>query len=454
MTKHACGSCRFFQQARDSKQGWCTHPDRRETTAVRILVRSAELRCRNDWGADLWQERVDSDRVLDIVMNDSPSKTHPDSSARPIPAPVVEPRPHIEARPIVFPATDVAEPDRVTDTEQAKLVSDNLNRELLRRAHDQARERVRNRGYAAELNTPSSLDAPVEREALVISNQYVPPSREIKPDADAPGIFEFNNKAGTGKFDERVVSSVPSDHSAARPARDSETSATRYQLDESITMNDSGTLSYPATPPVNRSGMAAEPRWVEDEADVFSVLSVPLGENEVPPTSSNRPYRNSRLPIRSSRYEHDETPLFDAPIVRQHDEYDVPDGLGVPPIQMDEYLSTPGDESATWPAESLNRSTEGVWSGIVKTCQTCRDFRPAGNGQRGWCTNQWAFKHRRMVDAQDRPCETSIGHWWIPGDVAWQGSLDIAALGQPTPNVDKYLGRDETPEIMPVRRRR
>ncbi|MDQ2683242.1 MAG: hypothetical protein M3Y37_06915, partial [Chloroflexota bacterium] len=111
----------------------------------------------------------------------------------------------------------------------------------------------------------------------------------------------------------------------------------------------------------------------------------------------------------------------------------------------------------SWPPAPAVATSGGVWSGIVRTCQSCRDFRPAGNGERGWCNNQWAFKHRRMVDADDRPCETSIGHWWIPSDTAWLGTFDVSALGEPTPLVDKYItGGSErrTAEELPLRRRR
>ncbi len=38
-----------------SGNGWCTHPDRQVSSDVRILVRKAELACRNAWGSDLWE---------------------------------------------------------------------------------------------------------------------------------------------------------------------------------------------------------------------------------------------------------------------------------------------------------------------------------------------------------------------------------------------------------------
>jgi hypothetical protein len=61
-----------------------------------------------------------------------------------------------------------------------------------------------------------------------------------------------------------------------------------------------------------------------------------------------------------------------------------------------------------------------------------------------------------MVDADDIPCETSIGNWWLPGDEAWQGGYDISALGQPTPLMDKWFGRStgEPAVDLPAERQR
>lgn len=88
-----------------------------------------------------------------------------------------------------------------------------------------------------------------------------------------------------------------------------------------------------------------------------------------------------------------------------------------------------------------------IWTGrLPQICRTCRDYRPAEGGERGWCANQWAFSHRRMVAAEDeRPCESSLGSWWLPVDEVWAGGVDIAAHGQPTPLLDAFLPhhRDE-----------
>src|SRR5690349_3597850 len=130
LAKHVCGSCRFFEAARDGKHGWCTHPDRQESTSIRLLVRAAELCCRKDWGPDLWAERVDRDTVLGVVMNDSTSPRPPRTDQ--VVTPPIERTPIEPGLPVdvtSMPLTPVvrrsAEPD-----EPARSVSANLDREL------------------------------------------------------------------------------------------------------------------------------------------------------------------------------------------------------------------------------------------------------------------------------------------------------------------------------------
>lgn len=76
---------------------------------------------------------------------------------------------------------------------------------------------------------------------------------------------------------------------------------------------------------------------------------------------------------------------------------------------------------------------------VERICRTCRDFRPAENGDRGWCTNKWAFSHRRMVDADDLACRNSLGSWWTPKDEVWRRDGDISRHAQETPRVDEWL---------------
>jgi hypothetical protein len=80
---------------------------------------------------------------------------------------------------------------------------------------------------------------------------------------------------------------------------------------------------------------------------------------------------------------------------------------------------------------------------IPRMCRTCRDFRPADSGERGWCNNTWAFSHRRMVGADELPCESSLGCWWLPHDDVWLTAADATNHSQPTPLVDEWLARRE-----------
>ena len=89
---------------------------------------------------------------------------------------------------------------------------------------------------------------------------------------------------------------------------------------------------------------------------------------------------------------------------------------------------------------------------LPRICRTCRDFRPAETGDRGWCANQWAFSHRRVVAADEQaPCESVLGDWWLPADEVWSDAADVSSHGQPTPLLDAWL--PEYQEHQPSRRR-
>jgi hypothetical protein len=402
LAKHVCGSCRFFDEARDGKHGWCTHPDRRESTSVRILVRAAELRCRNDWGNDLWRERSANDLVLDVVMNE-PLAPQTLPSERRLTAAESSPLASSNDESRSVQSTPVMSFEPNTDSQsqsedaQARTVSDDLNRELLRQAHNRIRERQRNKGYSIPPKRAT------EGDALVISNQYIPPSRNVETPISrglTDSVFEFANSAKESTFDEVPELSEPA--AERRPPRPVESDSTHI-------------LQAP-----ERSGRPQEAprRDLEPSEPVMETIA---------PSWSDVPLE----------VEFDSEPEWAASEERQ--------SLRQADLEAWDPVD---DESIAAPRR--------LWSVIPRCCQTCKDFRPAGNGQRGWCNNQWAFKHRRMVDADDIPCETSIGNWWLPGDEAWQGVYDISALGQPTPLMDKWFGRSvENPSIdLPAERQR
>jgi hypothetical protein len=88
---------------------------------------------------------------------------------------------------------------------------------------------------------------------------------------------------------------------------------------------------------------------------------------------------------------------------------------------------------------SVKFSPSPQLASVPQCCGTCRDFRPAEGGERGWCNNQYAFDHRRMVQRNELACRSTIGMWWIPSDDWWQQQADISHHGRPTPVVDDLL---------------
>ena len=164
-------------------------------------------------------------------------------------------------------------------------------------------------------------------------------------------------------------------------------------------------------------------------------------------------------------------PSWDPPTVRQHrnpelefEEYEWPVGTMVAPWSAngeypeEDYVTNPHlatkDDLPPWeaagrqprdyqhsaPATPQERPLSSDWPQI---CRTCRDFRPADSGDRGWCNNLWAFRHRRMTDAGVLSCESSFGNWWIPHDGIWQKAADVSRHAQETPLLDRLLGIED-----------
>ena len=140
---------------------------------MRILVRAGELRCRDDWGSDLWHVREPGDQVLDVSMMDDALNESADShSARRIPPPtdhIVQPTAFQQRRPSL-------------DPERTSLVSDDLNRELLRKAREQFRERQANIATrSVRRPNPDRTDRYFERGDSAISRDSSRPLRSEVP---------------------------------------------------------------------------------------------------------------------------------------------------------------------------------------------------------------------------------------------------------------------------------
>jgi hypothetical protein len=103
-------------------------------------------------------------------------------------------------------------------------------------------------------------------------------------------------------------------------------------------------------------------------------------------------------------------------------------------------------DSATRLVDSDESETLPDWyrTELPRICRTCRDYRPAADGQRGWCANAWAFTHRRLVLEDDpAPCQSAIGDWWLAVDDVWLVAADVSSHGRATPLLDRLTAKVE-----------
>ena len=131
-----------------------------------------------------------------------------------------------------------------------------------------------------------------------------------------------------------------------------------------------------------------------------------------------------------------------------------------PPIDPDALLEDPRDaayEPEVDPAfdirtiirrqSDLLNMTIQVAPEVPRKCATCRSYRASEQGERGWCTNTWAFTHRQMVNAEDLACRSTIGCWWLPADrEVWLDDTEPGPV-RPTPRVDRLIAH-----LQPLRR--
>jgi hypothetical protein len=118
-----------------------------------------------------------------------------------------------------------------------------------------------------------------------------------------------------------------------------------------------------------------------------------------------------------------------------------PDGFDEGAESLDSSFDT---EEPPVSAHQNGRSGAGVaeWQiplNVEQCCRTCRDFRPSGNGERGWCNNPYAFEKRQEVDAASLACRGAFGSWWAPTDDWWMERADISHHASPTPLVDEMI---------------
>ena len=461
MVRHVCGTCRSFQAADASrKSGWCVHPLKQTSSDVRILVRAGELNCRNDWDKDLWQLREDGDRVLDVSMAKPDDRR--DTPGRPQRVLPLRSLGEDDSR----PSQPLPPPDDILigqDLDAPRLVSDDINREMLKRA----REQYRARRLTTRPDGPSPRlgDGPApalhRSEAIVISNEVQSIQIGKEPGPDLTRISDRDRKpvddAELGGVSTRsVFSSVPEvQETISLPRRRDERPDAMSSVDdfemESIKHYDEVVETLRPSRPTDSPRHTTVQTRSDDDRSLGAFSWDEDGsklDGEPEQSTSEQPRDEAPSLQTTATWASDGLRVIDPDEIRP---WDYVEPRRTRPTEID------GRDGARPASAALSR----LWAEIPRCCRTCRDFRAAeAGGGGGWCMNPWAFRHRRMVDMDQLTCETTIGDWWLPTDDAWQDDYDIGRHALSTPLMDKWFGRPKEeadsyyPEVASRTRRR
>jgi len=501
--KQRCGSCRFFQDAGLAGSGWCHHPLRKTTSDLLIMVRRNELACRDEWTRTLWEEgtfggpepmpaqpvdpateveiaalvrtdlTVDDGAVTDVVLGEARLV----SDATP---------------PWRLPAAGIAAP-AVPVPPTASFDS----RTAILRAREAYRERVKaaERDRTAIAQAANADDAPVARAAdpAVIDplagefeTGWAP---AFEPEPEDGGGFDWALE-GDGlaadlplaQVDEHAVSADASGVGSRETGIAQEPDDRSYaSLDAPLTWREAETHhgsaesdDAPAAPrrweAIPVEPLAAQEAWTPIQPDWhaepagagdadWSPVGVPAAEEDLWEPAAAMSQRTA-LPEPDADGGWQGTPVWDeawiAGLARESargehwaewdlsTEDDEPEPPAAEPAARFEDVETPAarpaaDDLLLDPAPFAAARID-LAPNVPRICRPCRDFRPAEGGDRGWCANQWAFTHRRLVDPDEAaPCESSIGNWWLPADELYIGDADISAHGLSTPLLDRWL---------------
>jgi hypothetical protein len=384
VAKHKCGSCHFFQEAGLAGSGWCHHPQRKVSSGVLIMVRRNELACRDEWSRSLWQPRDAAHTNGDLPFQ------------RPAPGPL------------------------------PPALAENLR---------------------SVLNHDTALAASAQGEDVLLS--------EARIVSEAHESWEPQPRPfPVGNFDPRTA--IFRAREAYRERARAKATADRQSAGAEAITGSEATEDVPSISPDN---FAREPEdFVAHEADVTSAFDEFPARSPSAESWSNDSIEAEPLlatPVIPASGESSEEQVSAGPALTAFEpnlEETLAEWLSSPASgEQTELLGTsrPATEVAD-PAqlriEAAEREAIPDWyrTDLPRICRTCRDYRPAADGQRGWCANSWAFTHRRLVHEDDpAPCQSAIGDWWLPVDDVWLVAADVSSHGRATPLLDRLTGKAE-----------
>lgn len=460
MVKRKCGTCKYFQDKGLANSGWCRHPERCDLQDM-VLVRKAELACRNGWDRDLW-ERAGAGTTASHDEGQHPEIPHPTDAMLP-------PGATRSVRPLAPPL--VAKP-----------------------------------------TTPD----PAYTDKLTAIGMRMTPRQAGDDVADLPALSSVNQPIPSGLSPEESRQAVRENRRRREEARKAEVRQTMQTIvREAGDLLDDGSPEPPAvTPPAPKPPTITRPNWNQPRVSPPPPLLKRL--SEPPLQGSGLPERDASVEFASTlpRFRAPEVPpvgagVEHAPVVRDSPSVDLPSAMTgsksksklqacetepfpvvkqqseritlekLPSDPLFPYRKRPaappshvtGGNGQAVPAapqtEPLNSvrprstrpevrqdvsivqiplamredpiNTAPAVSTIPRCCETCRDFKRHGDSDTGWCGNPHAFAERRMVRSQELACRSSIGVWWLPHDDLWLERVDTTHHGLPTPILDEEL---------------
>ncbi len=428
VTQHKCGTCRYFEEGGFAGSGRCGHPLRKNIQQM-VLVRKSELACRTDWANDLWEGKEDAepvpisssprfnpeelngdikrqytDRVTAVSVatasNSSPDRgiSHERQAPPQRPAEVRRETPVERSAPEQSssgPLRHVAS-SRVTDEPTVAPHPPRIDRPD---PHDVARP-----------FTPVTSNRPTSSSAQIESRSW---DAQPEPPRSAPRSEPAPERRNpTPSFEPPLSSRVPE----GRPSSPSRPPVQQTAAERIATRHAEATAAE--RPPIRRETSPSRP-----------VTERPTTPPAARPTFGSVP--ESRTPS-------DELPRgrsgWTEPFAVAKPEPD-----SAPPTEDSRAVQAKMQPAAEAPSVPVRPPTTAAQTSMRECCATCRDFRPAEGGERGWCNNQYAFDHRQMVDRNELSCRGTIGNWWIASDDWWLQKADISHHGRPTPIVDDLL---------------
>ena len=388
VAKQKCGSCQFFQEAGLAGSGWCHHPQRKVSSGVLIMVRRNELACRDEWSRSLWQP------VAGPNANGAMPFQRPPSAGPLAPTQPENLRPLLGQDAASFQGSEgedvllseariVSEAHKPWEPDERPFPTANFDpRTAIFRAREAYRERARAKAVAnrqAGAAEAASTEQPQRRVVPWEPNELVTGVNEPDARENEMGFATHGTPDRVPGVEPFLANPTGNDHSE----RDNEFLASGELLEQ-----------QPEGP--NQTEVVGSN--VDEPALEKSSFTLPV---VAPPgvvmAAENRPDDTTRA-----------------------------NGL---PIE-------PEEEPEREPLPSWFRTD------LPRLCRSCRDYRPAADGQRGWCANAWAFTHRRLVHEDDvAPCQSAIGDWWTPVDDVWLVAADVSSHGRATPLFDRLTGK-------------